>query len=105
MGGGRYPSESWRSSELEKIRNGDEHHSDRDQCNDIGNKVGVDHQHQTAHQGNDGTLLLAVQEKTEPDRAEQQPPEQYPDIHYLVSLATSQVTNSITSSLLPADCG
>src|SRR5208283_1314612 len=90
-----------------KIGNGRQHNSNRDQREDIGNEIRVDHQRDSAYQGYDRALFAPVQKKRESDRAEEKSPQQCRAIHrrqdepmgrldYLLSLATSHFTSSIS---------
>ena len=48
---------------------------DRDEQECVGNKIRENHEGQPAEQRNDGLLLLAIQEESEPDGTEKQSPE------------------------------
>lgn len=53
----------------------DESDPDCDKKHSIGNEIRVDHQDKPAHHRHNSFLLLAIDEETEPDRAEDQTPE------------------------------
>jgi hypothetical protein len=61
-------------SEPEKIRNGHQRNADCNDQNRVGDEVGKDNESQSTYQRHNRPLLSAVDEKPEPDRAEQQSP-------------------------------
>jgi hypothetical protein len=70
-------------SEPHEVGDGDEHNADGDKDKGVGNKVRKDHESEAAQKRHEGGLLLAVDEETDADRAEDHSPEQRPGIHDL----------------------
>ena len=58
------------TSDPQEVRDNHQRDANRDEHHCVGNEVGKDHQREAADQGHDGSLLPAVQEEAEADRAE-----------------------------------
>jgi hypothetical protein len=64
-------------SQTKKVGNRREHYPDTDQQRYVGHEIGEDHQRDSAKQRNRSALLSAIDEISEPDRAEQHSPKQH----------------------------